>query len=155
MTKSNQKIVQYLNEAHASEVGLVRVLQSQIAMTPRGSYRSGLEKHLRETRTHAERLETRLAELGQGGNPIQAGLGVAESVIAQALALGKTPIDLLRGSGGEEKVLKNAKDAARPRRSRSRPTRRSSSSRAPSATTRRRAWPCRSAPTRSRCSSGS
>ena len=33
-------------------------------------------------------------------------------MIAQALALGKTPIDLLRGSGGEEKVLKNAKDAA-------------------------------------------
>ena len=90
----------------------MRVLQSQIAMTPRGSYRSGLEKHLRETRSHAERLETRLAELGQGSNPIQAGLGVAESVIAQALALGKTPIDLLRGSGGEEKVLKNAKDAA-------------------------------------------
>ena len=27
------------------------------------------------------------------------------------LALGKTPFDLLRGSGGEEKVLKNAKDA--------------------------------------------
>jgi rubrerythrin len=32
--------------------------------------------------------------------------------VAQALALGKTPLDLLRGSGGEEKVLKNAKDAA-------------------------------------------
>ena len=32
-------------------------------------------------------------------------------MIAQALALGKTPLDLLRGSGGEEKVLKNAKDA--------------------------------------------
>ena len=33
-----------------------------------------------------------------------------ESVLAQALALSKTPFDLLRGSGGEEKVLKNAKD---------------------------------------------
>ena len=33
-------------------------------------------------------------------------------MIAQALALGKTPFDLLRGTGGEEKVLKNAKDAA-------------------------------------------
>ncbi|MFL5899750.1 MAG: DUF892 family protein [Solirubrobacterales bacterium] len=36
---------------------------------------------------------------------------VVESVVGQALALGKTPFDLLRGSGGEEKVLKNAKDA--------------------------------------------
>jgi hypothetical protein len=31
-----QKVVQYLNEAHATEQALVRVLQSQIAMTPRG-----------------------------------------------------------------------------------------------------------------------
>jgi hypothetical protein len=37
--------------------------------------------------------------------------GLAETVVAQALAVGKTPFDLLRGSGGEEKVLKNAKDA--------------------------------------------
>jgi ferritin-like metal-binding protein YciE len=108
---ATQKVVQYLNEAHASELGLVRVLQSQIAMTPGGSYRTGLEKHLRETRDHAARLESRLADLGEGSNPIQAGIGVAESVIAQALALSKTPLDLLRGSGGEEKVLKNAKDA--------------------------------------------
>ena len=45
MTSSKQKIVQYLNEAHATEHALVRVLQSQIAMTPRGSYRSALETH--------------------------------------------------------------------------------------------------------------
>src|SRR5215212_11346664 len=38
--------------------------------------------------------------------------GLAETVTGQVLALGKTPFDLLRGSGGEEKVLKNAKDAA-------------------------------------------
>jgi ferritin-like metal-binding protein YciE len=112
MTTSNQKILQYLNEAHATEVGLVRVLQSQIAMTPRGSYRNGLEKHLGETRQHAERLRARMRELGDGGGLLQAGIGFAETVAAQALALGKTPIDVLRGSGGEEKVLKNAKDAA-------------------------------------------
>jgi ferritin-like metal-binding protein YciE len=113
MTQAEQKIVQYLNEAHATEMGLTRVLQSQIAMTPRGSYRSALETHLRETRAHADRVEKRLADLGEGGgNPLQAGVGIIEMVLAQALALGKTPIDLLRGSGGEEKILKNAKDAA-------------------------------------------
>ncbi len=111
MSQPTKKLLQYLNEAHASEVGLVRVLQSQIAMTPRSGYRTALEKHLRQTRDHAERLRTRMRELGQGANPLQAGIGIAESVIAQALALGKTPLDLLRGSGGEEKVLKNAKDA--------------------------------------------
>jgi len=112
MDRSTQKIVQYLNEAHASEMALVRVLQSQIAMTPRGSYRSGLEKHLGETRDHARRVEQRLGELEQGGNPLQLVNGIAQSVAGQALALAKTPLDLLRGSGGEEKVLKNAKDAS-------------------------------------------
>jgi ferritin-like metal-binding protein YciE len=108
--KQQQKIVQYLNEAHATEQGLTRVLQSQIAMTPSGSYRSALERHLGETRSHAERVQARLGELDAGGNPLSAGLGIVESVLAQALALSKTPLDLLRGSGGEEKLLKNAKD---------------------------------------------
>ena len=109
--QQQQKIVQYLNEAHASELALVRQLQAQIAMTPRGSYRDGLETHLNETRRHAERLERRLSELGQGNNPLQVGFGAVQSLIGQAFALTKTPLDLVRGSGGEEKVLKNAKDS--------------------------------------------
>lgn len=111
MSQSDQKVVQYLNEAHASEVGLLSVLRSQIAMTPRGSYRDGLEKHLDETRTHAQRIQERLGELEQGRNPLQAFLGLAESMVSRGLALSKTPLDLLRGSSGDEKVLKNAKDA--------------------------------------------
>ena len=112
MTKQQeQKIVQYLNEAHGAELALVRQLQAQIAMTPKGQYRDGLDTHLKETRRHAERLEGRLAELGQGNNPLQAGLGALESLVGQALALTKTPLDLVRGTGGEEKVLKNAKDS--------------------------------------------
>jgi ferritin-like metal-binding protein YciE len=106
-----EKVVQYLNEAEASERALVRVLQSQIAMTPRGSYRSALETHLDETRRHGDRVATRLQALDQGGDPLGAFVGVIETAFGQALALTKTPFDLLRGSGGEEKVLKNAKDA--------------------------------------------
>ena len=111
MSQSEQKVVQYLNEAHTTEVGLIRVLQSQIAMTPRGSYRSGLETHLQETREHARRVQARLRELGVGNNPLQVAFGAAGGAIGQVLALAKTPLDLVRGSGGEEKVLKNAKDA--------------------------------------------
>jgi ferritin-like metal-binding protein YciE len=111
MNVAQQKVVQYLHEAHASEQALTRVLQSQIAMTPRGSYRSGLETHLDETRDHADRVARRLDALGHGSNPLTVFVGLAETVVGQALALGKTPFDLLRGSGGEEKVLKNAKDA--------------------------------------------
>src|SRR3954452_22429883 len=110
--KRQQKIIQYLGEAHATELALTRELQSQIAMTPRGSYRSALESHLNETREHAERVQTRLQELGEGGSPLTAGLGFVGGVLGQAVAFGKTPFNLLRGSGGEEKVLKNAKDAS-------------------------------------------
>jgi ferritin-like metal-binding protein YciE len=111
MNASQKKVLQYLGEAQASEHALARVLRSQIAMTPRGAYRTALEQHLRQTREHAARVAERRRELGQGGNPLSAAVGVVESVVGQALALGKTPLDLLRGSGGEEKVLKNAKDA--------------------------------------------
>jgi ferritin-like metal-binding protein YciE len=112
MSQSQQKVLQYLNEAQAHEQALVRVLQSQIAMTPRGSYRTAIENHLEETRDHAERVGRRIGELGQNGGPVTAVVGLVESAIGQALALGKTPFDLLRGTGGEEKVLKNAKDAS-------------------------------------------
>lgn len=111
MSTSEQKVLQYLSEAQATELALVRVLQSQIAMAPRGSYREGLERHLDETRDHAERVGTRLEELGHHGGPLTAAVGVLETVIGQGLALGKAPLDMLRGSGGDEKVLKNAKDA--------------------------------------------
>src|SRR4051794_39912197 len=107
-----QKVLQYLDEAHATEQALVRVLQSQIAMTPRGSYRTALETHLRETRDHADRVAKRRRALGGGTGPIGSVVGFAETLVGQALALGKTPIDMVRGGGGEEKILKNAKDAS-------------------------------------------
>jgi ferritin-like metal-binding protein YciE len=106
----SQKLTQYLNEAHASEQALVRVLQAQIAMTPRGTYRTALERHLRETQDHAQRVARRLQELGAGANPVQVVFGAVETAVGQAVALGKTPLDLLRGTSGEEKILKNAKD---------------------------------------------
>jgi ferritin-like metal-binding protein YciE len=107
---ATDKLLQYLNEAHATEHALSRTLEAHIAMTPRGSYRSGLEKHLGETRDHADRLERRMGELGASRSVIQMGLGVVESLVGQALALSKGPIDLVRGTAGEEKLLKNAKD---------------------------------------------
>ena len=78
MKASQQKVVQYLAEAHASESALVRVLQSQIAMTPRGTYRSALETHLDETRNHAARVGRRLKALDRGSNPFMAVVGFWE-----------------------------------------------------------------------------
>jgi ferritin-like metal-binding protein YciE len=106
------KLLQYLNEAHATESGLARVLQSQIAVTPHGAYRGALERHLAETRDHEARVARRINQLGGGADLVHAAIGAAETVLAQGIAIGKLPLDLLRGHGGAEKVLKNAKDAA-------------------------------------------
>jgi len=112
MGSYEQKIVQYLEEAHATEMALVRVLQSQMAMTPAGSTHRAIEEHLEETRGHAERVRARITALGSQtrGNPLQAWIGLTEAVVGQALALGKAPLDMVRGTSVAEKVLKNAKD---------------------------------------------
>jgi ferritin-like metal-binding protein YciE len=107
---SAQKTIQYLNEAHATEQALTRTLQAHIAMTPRGAYRTDLERHLRETKSHATALEQRLEELGESQNVVVAGVGALQSLVGQTLALSKGPFDLLRGASAEEKLLKNAKD---------------------------------------------
>jgi ferritin-like metal-binding protein YciE len=107
---SAQKTIQYLNEAHATEQALIRTLQAHIAMTPRGAYRSDLDRHLRETKSHAEALGQRLQELGESRSMVGVGVGVLQSLVGQALALSKGPFDLLRGASAEEKLLKNAKD---------------------------------------------
>ena len=111
MNKDQQKVVQYLQEAHAAEQALVSVLRSQIAMTPSGPYRSAVESHLDETRRHAQRVADRLNAIDRGSNPLGAFVGVVETVAGQAVALSMAPLQLLRGSGGHEKILKNAKDA--------------------------------------------
>jgi ferritin-like metal-binding protein YciE len=112
MSRSQRKTAQYLSEAYAAETGLVRELQAQIAMTPRSSYREALDSHLKETRSHASRVQKRLRELDQHGNPLQLAAGIAESAASQLLAVSRAPLALLRGgTSGEEKLLKNAKDA--------------------------------------------
>jgi ferritin-like metal-binding protein YciE len=103
-------LIQYLNEARATEDGLVRTLQAHVALTPRGAYRDLLETHLSETRGHSRAVARRLSALGASGSLVGATIGLAESVVGQALALAKGPLDVLRGHGGEEKLLKNAKD---------------------------------------------
>src|SRR5829696_3922441 len=50
MTSTESKIVQYLHEAHAMELALVRTLQAHRAITPTGPYRTLLDRHLTQTR---------------------------------------------------------------------------------------------------------
>lgn len=112
MTTTEDKLVQYLVEARAMELALVRTLQANIAMTPSGRYRTALEQHLRETQGHADRIGRRLADLGSSQTVATTAYDVGQKLVGQLLALGKAPLDLLRGASPEEKLLKNAKDSA-------------------------------------------
>ena len=115
--QADRKVTQYLHEAHATEQALVSTLRAHIAMTPRGSYREAVETHLAETQEHARLVQERLRQLTVGPDLVrfaigaaEFGVGLAETFTGQVLAMWKAPIDVLRGSSGEEKVLKNAKD---------------------------------------------
>ena len=103
-------VIQLLQEAQGAEAFAATTLQAHIAMTPASPYRRILERHLRETRDQSERLQRRLGELGVKRSLLASGVGAATTAFGTALALGKGPIDLLRGRAGEEKLFKNVKD---------------------------------------------
>jgi ferritin-like metal-binding protein YciE len=109
---AEQNVVRSLSEAHAMESALVQTLTAHLAITPASEYRDLLERHLAETKGHAAALVRRLSDLGDSRNPLELAYGLAQVAIGQVVAAGKLPLDLLRGSGGEEKLLKNAKDEA-------------------------------------------
>ena len=105
-------VLQYLDEAHALELMLVTNLTAHASMTPEGRYRTLLENHLKTTQGHAEAIERRRRELGDdsGRGVIATGVGLVRDAVGQAIVLTKGPIDMVRGSGVNEKLLKNAKD---------------------------------------------
>jgi ferritin-like metal-binding protein YciE len=104
-------VIQILQEAHATEQALVTNLRAHIAMTPRGSYRGSLERHLTETQQHERAVARRIRELGRDRGLLSSVYGAVASAVGQALVLTKGPLDLLRGGpDGDEKLLKNARD---------------------------------------------
>lgn len=116
---STAKLVQYLNEAYAKEKELELSLQAHIAMTTlaeRKAYKKRLQDHLRETKSHAKQLERRIKRLGGGPGALSApreaaatGAGKAAAMVKGQVAAAKGPLHALRGTGDQEKLLKNAK----------------------------------------------
>jgi ferritin-like metal-binding protein YciE len=101
-TRRELKLIQYLNEAYSKEKELETALEAHIAMTSRPPYKKRLQEHLKETKAQARNLERRIKKLG--GSPASL-TGLAK----KAEALAKGPLHTLRGAGGAEKMLKNAK----------------------------------------------
>jgi ferritin-like metal-binding protein YciE len=102
LNERDAKLVQYLNEAYGKEKELETSLEAHIAMTTKALYKKRLKQHLKETKSHAKLLERRIKKLGGGGHAIQ-------TVVAKATAAAKGPLHAVRGSGEQEKMLKNAK----------------------------------------------
>ena len=102
MNERDAKLVQYLSEAYGKERELEAALQAHIGMTAKGPYKKRLQQHLKETKAHAKQVERRIKQLGGGGQTLQ-------TLVGKAMAAGKGPVHAMRGSGEEEKMLKNAK----------------------------------------------
>jgi ferritin-like metal-binding protein YciE len=109
------KLVQYLNEAYGKEKELETALQAHIGMTTRPPYKKRLQQHLRETKGHARSVKQRVKQLGGKADdtpapgPVGDVASAATSVASKAVSAAKGPLHAIRGTGEQEKMLKNAK----------------------------------------------
>jgi ferritin-like metal-binding protein YciE len=111
------KLIQYLNEAYGKERQLEVSLQAHIAMTTRPPYKKRLKEHLSETKRHAREVQRRIKQLGGKaeavGLPGPDSLSEAATTVAsaanRAVAAAKGPLHMIRGTGEQEKLLKNAR----------------------------------------------
>ncbi|HEV7614926.1 MAG TPA: DUF892 family protein [Solirubrobacterales bacterium] len=102
MNERDAKLVQYLSEAYGKERELETALEAHIAMTTKAPYKKRLKQHLKETKSHSKQLQRRIKQLGGGTQ-------TAQSVVGKVTAAAKGPLHAIRGSGEQEKMLKNAK----------------------------------------------
>jgi ferritin-like metal-binding protein YciE len=111
------KLIQYLNEAYGLERRLETALQAHLTLATRTTYKQRLRTHLTETKRHAREVTKRIKQLGGTAETIDlpgpdALSDVAQTAVAgaqRAVALAQGPLHALRGTGQEEKQLKNAK----------------------------------------------
>jgi ferritin-like metal-binding protein YciE len=116
-SKSTLKLIQYLNEAYATERRLEIALEAHIAMTPRADYKKRLREHLKETKAHARNVARRIKKLGgeaetvalPGPDQLAKGAGVAQAAVQRAAAVAKGPLHAVRGTSEQERMLRNAR----------------------------------------------
>jgi len=110
MATARDKVVQYLQDARAAEYAFTTLLAANIAVTPEGEYRRRLESQRQRSRQREYRLSDRLGELGARRSLGNISIDAARVVGVQTLAVATVPLQLIRASSGEERLLKNARD---------------------------------------------
>jgi ferritin-like metal-binding protein YciE len=99
VTNVQEQLVKHLDEAHAMEQNVLRMLDGMISTTDDPDLLRELEHHRIETEGHAERMKQRLAAHGASPSMVRQAGGVLG-------ALAKMPLDMVRG----EKAGRNARD---------------------------------------------
>jgi ferritin-like metal-binding protein YciE len=94
-----EQLVKHIDEAHAMEQQVLRMLDGMISTTDDPGIRQELEHHKIETEGHAEEMRTRLEAHGAQPSTVKQLAGIMG-------ALAKMPLDLVRG----EKAGRNARD---------------------------------------------
>jgi ferritin-like metal-binding protein YciE len=103
---SDAKLIQYLNEAYGKEKQLETALQAHISMTTRASYKKRLQQHLKETKAHARGVERQIKRKGGSAGSL---VDTAQEAANRAAALAQGPLHMVRGTGEQEKLLRNAR----------------------------------------------
>jgi ferritin-like metal-binding protein YciE len=95
----NEELVKHIDEAHAMEQNVLRMLDGMISTTDDPDILRELEHHKVETEGHAERMKQRLEAHGATPSVVKQAGGILG-------ALAKMPLDMVRG----EKAGRNARD---------------------------------------------
>jgi ferritin-like metal-binding protein YciE len=115
-------LVKYLNEAFGKEKQLETNLQALIARaTPtHKTLKKGFQDHLKVTKNQSRELQKRIKALGgkaeagpdlPGPDAITAGGSAVANVANKAIAAAKGPVQMLRGTGEADNMLRNVRDA--------------------------------------------
>jgi ferritin-like metal-binding protein YciE len=99
LTTINEQLIKHLDEAHAMEQNVLRMLDGMISTTDDPEILQELEHHRIETEGHALRMRARLEAHGAQPSTVKQAAGILT-------ALAKLPLDMVRG----EKAGRNARD---------------------------------------------
>jgi ferritin-like metal-binding protein YciE len=99
VTTIAEQLIKHLDEAHAMEQNVLRMLDGMISTTDDPEILQELEHHKIETEGHAQRMRDRLEAHGATPSTVKQAAGILG-------ALAKVPLDLVRG----EKAGRNARD---------------------------------------------
>jgi ferritin-like metal-binding protein YciE len=94
VTDAREQVIRLLREARSVELHRIAELRDAAGGAP-DAYRERLKAHMDDERRHADRVQTRLDQLGGGPRLLEAGLGVLSGFVAVGLRLARRPLDLV------------------------------------------------------------